>query len=335
MAHEDSRTAAVDSAGVLAECVMLPASGGPQYAQDNEVCQIRIKGPYDDLKDLYVVGMALSSAITQFPGGIYQNFELPSPPNGAGWYVTGTSLDQQQAGDHAIMSLTCTAVVRQEGSGSGQMDPYRDTWQLRWQSYTVKPAGFCKNEPHQDRELTSMTGPQEITGYADRQHINYFMQAGKDNCGFANGPQHYWYRTQDGDFLLNDAEQLVLKKTLTEKNALYHYPVLTHTTVEDHYVDSISSVLSNNVVYNHEIGDKVDHLISGVPEGCPYRFPSEPEWQWVKTGDDMHHVKTKDKVSFQRTETFMGIISADVNYYGNTPFNHGDLENCRWRVREV
>ena len=302
MAHEDSRTAKVDSAGVLAECVMLPATGGPQYTQDGETCQIRIKGPYDDLKDLYVLGLPLSSAVRLMPGGLYQNFEVPSAPAGAAWYVTGTTLDQQQAGDHAIMSLTCTTIVGQQEPGSGQMDPYRDTWQLRWESYTVKPAGFCKNEPHQDRELTSMTGPAELTGYADRQHVNYFVEAGKDKAGYSNQIKHYWYRTQDGDFVLNDAEGLVLQKVLQDKSALYHYPVLTHTTVEDHFISNISSVISNEVKYDYTIGDKIDHVLSGdVPHGCPYRFPNaqnDTKWQWVKTGDDMQHVKTKDKVSF-------------------------------------
>ena len=53
---------------------------------------------------------------------------------------------------------------------------------------------------------------------------------------------------------------------------------------------------------------------------------------WVKIGDDMQHVKTKNRIVFQRTETFMGVISADINYYGNESFSHDDLENCRWKI---
>jgi hypothetical protein len=75
-----------------------------------------------------------------------------------------------------------------------------------------------------------MTGPEVLAGEADRQHIHYFMEAGKDNSGYSAQIQHYWYRTQDGDFVLNDAEQFVLKKTLQDRSALYHYPVLTHIT---------------------------------------------------------------------------------------------------------
>ena len=31
----------------------------------------------------------------------------------------------------------------------------------------------------------------------------------------------------------------------------------------------------------------------------------------------------------------MGVISADVNFYGNVTFNHADLENCRWKIGAV
>lgn len=31
----------------------------------------------------------------------------------------------------------------------------------------------------------------------------------------------------------------------------------------------------------------------------------------------------------------MGVISADINFYGNTAFNHNDLENCRWKIGAV
>ena len=31
----------------------------------------------------------------------------------------------------------------------------------------------------------------------------------------------------------------------------------------------------------------------------------------------------------------MGVVSADVNYYGNTPFDHGNLSACRWKLGAV
>lgn len=335
-----SRTAAVDSNGVLAECIVQPASNSPQYTNDQQTCEIRIKGPYDSLKDANnLVMKKLADAIDDIPASVFKNFDFPAPPLCAEWWVTGTSLEQLEAGDHAVLTLTCDTrpFDYDPSSGDGGFDPYQDTWNLRWESYTAKPAAFCENSPHEDRALTSMTGAEFIDGTASRQHINYFIEAGKDKAGYSNQIQHYWYRTQDGDFILNDAEGAVLQKVLQDKSALYHYPVLTHTTVKNIKSD-LSNILSNNVRYSETLGENIDHIVDGVPDGCPYSFPqsqSGDTWQWIKTGDDLQHVKTKEKISFQRTETFMGVVSADINYYGNTPFDHNNLKTCRWKLGAV
>lgn len=338
ISKHDSQTEIPLSGGVLSNMVQQPSDQSPSYSKDKLTCQLKFKGPYDKMKDINgIVGKPLSSAITDLPVNVSHNFDFPAAPANTKWWVTGTTLEQLEAGDHAIMTLTLDAKPNDydpEQSG-GAFDPYQDTWQLRWESYTVKPAAFCKNEPHEDKPLTAQTGSQEITGYADRQHVYYFTQAGKDNCGFAGQQQHYWYRTQDGDFMLNDAEQYILKKTLTDTNALYHYPVLMHHTTKNYYSRDISSAISSNTKYGTTIGDDIDHVLTGnVPPGCPYDFPSNT-WTWIKTGDDMTHVKTKEKISFQRTETFMGVISADPNYYGNEAFNHSSLDTCRWKIGEV
>jgi hypothetical protein len=147
----------------------------------------------------------------------------------------------------------------------------------------------------------------------------------------------YWYRNDGGEFALNNAESLVLQKTLADKTALYHYPVLTHVTTKV-YDGSISSIVSTTLKYSDSLGENVDYLIEELPSSCPYRFSTtlgRPAWQWIKTGDDMQHVKTKDKISFQRTETYMGVISADINFYGSYPFDHSNLSACRWKIGEL
>ena len=129
----------------------------------------------------------------------------------------------------------------------------------------------------------------------------------------------------------------MLQKTLADKTALYHYPVLTHVTTKV-YDGSISSIVSTTLKYSDGLGENVDYLIEELPSSCPYTFSttiSRPAWQWIKTGDDMQHVKTKDKISFQRTETYMGVISADINFYGSEPFDHSNLSACRWKIGEL
>lgn len=118
----------------------------------------------------------------------------------------------------------------------------------------MKPFAFCSNAGDKDLSFTDPTVEkgQPIPGRASREHIDMFLN-GNDK-GVAKG--HKWYRDDlDSGWFLNTAEELITNKALEDKSALWHYPVLTHTTVENHFVSNISSVLSNNVKYNTVIGD--------------------------------------------------------------------------------
>lgn len=334
--------ASVDENGVLAEIVQQVADQSPSYDQTKGLYQPKFKGPYSVLKDCSDMGGKwLDDALNVFGLSVTSRFLHPTPPDGFGWMVLGAKVEQIEAGDHAILTLNCEA---RDNSGStpqaGTFDPYSDTWQLRWEAYTLKPLAFCSNKPHSDYSFTdpSVTENAHLSGYASREHIETFLN-GNDK-GVNN--KHRWYRDDTGNaWYLNDAENLIVDKTLEDKSALWHYPVLTHTTVNNHYISNVSSVISNNIEYTDVIGDKIDYIVGGTanpkdrPDGCPYTFPSSPKWIWVKTGDDMQHVKTRERVSFQRTETFMGVISADINYYGDVAFDHNNLSGCRWEPGEL
>lgn len=264
-------------------------------------------------------------------------FSHPTPPAGYGWWVTGAQVEETEAGDHAILTLICEARDGSSSGSGGSFDPYSDVWNLRWEAYTVKPLAFCSNKPHYDYSFTdpSVQEGQPLTGYASREHIDMFLN-GNDK-GVDKG--HRWYRDDKGDaWFLNDAENLIVNKALEDKSALWHYPVLTHTTVEEFTASNISAMLSNVVSYSETLGESIDYIVGGAanpkaaPDGCPYTFSNDPKWIWVKTGDDMVHHKSEKfgKITFQRTETFMGVLSADINYYGDTAFNHNNLSSCRW-----
>lgn len=336
--------APTDQNGVLSAVIQQVSDGSPQYSQNASTYSAKFKGPYATLKDANrMVDLQLSAALLTIGLSISNEFSFPQPPSGTQWYVTGTNLEQTEAGDHAIMTVNCEARDSNLYPTSGVYnDPYHDVWNLRWEAYTVRPLAFCKNVPHQDLVITD-TGvsegePIQPGEYACREHIDYFLN-GSDK-GTDRG--HKWYRDDTGQArFLNEAEELICNKALQDKSALWHYPVLTHTTVQDHYISNVSSVISGNTTYSEVIGDKIDYIVGGSaspsekPEGCPYTFPTTPRWIWVKTGDDMQHVKTKRSVQFQRTETFMGVISADLNYYGDVAFNHNNLSACRWEVGEL
>ena len=333
----DSMTAPVDTKGVLNSLIGQVCDGSPAYSMDGMALTTKWKGPYIRLKELQIVDQPLLTALNTIPLQVYANFTLPTPPTGTQWWITRTQVEQLEAGDHGLLTIDCEAKVGQGGSG-GQFDPYQDTWNLRWESYVVKPAAFCSNEAHSDYSLTdpNVQPGAFLQGKASREHIDMFLN-GNDK-GVSKG--HKWYRDDTGNgWYLTGAEELVANKALQDKSALWHYPVLTHTTVKNYYSSNISAVLSNTVAYDEKIGQKIDYLVGGsanpaqVPEGCPYKFGDD--WQWIKTGDDMQHVKTRGKISFMRTETFMGVVSADVNYYGDGAFQPTELSSCRWEIGKL
>lgn len=338
----DSTTADVDQNGVLSGLIQQVSDGSPSYNESSQTYTAKFKGPYSLLKNANeMVDKWLNDALATLPTNTYNNFAFPVPPEGTAWWVVGTSVEQLEAGSHAIITVTCEARDSNLSPvGGGVFDPYQDTWQLRWESYTLKPTAFCSNKPHSDYSFTdpSVTEGAKLSGYASREHIDIFLN-GNDK-GIANG--HRWYRDDSGQaWYLNDPEDLIVDKSLQDKSALWHYPVLTHTTVQNFFVSNISAVISANTKYDDTIGDKIDYIVGGTaspkeaPDGCPYTFPTEPKWIWIKTGDDMHHVKVKGKISFQRVETYMGVISADINYYGDVAFDHNNLSACRWKPGEL
>ena len=336
---QDSSTAPVDANGVLSALIQQVSDGSPNYNMNGMSLTTKFKGPYAVLKDAnQMVDNELSTALLTIGVDTYTNFTFPQPPTDMKWWVTATSLEQTDAGSHGILTVTCEARFEQEQQQGGQDDPYSDTWQLRWESYTVKPAGFCSNKSHSDYSLTdpSVQEGAFLAGNASREHIDMFLN-GSDK-GVDKG--HKWYRDDTGNgWFLNTAEELVANKSLQDKSALYHYPVLTHTTVKNYFASNVSSMISNRISYSETIGEKIDYIVGGsqspaaAPSGCPYTFGDS--WQWVKTGDDMQHVKTKGRVSFMRTETFIGVVSADVNYYGDGTFSPTDLSSCRWEIGKL
>ena len=149
---QDSTTANVLSSGVLNELIEQVSDGSPSYNYNSQTFTCKFKGPYNVLKDANrMVDNWLSAALATISIDTKRNFDFPTPPADTGWWVVSTSVEQLEAGSHAILTITSEArVLSYAPSGDGTYDPYADTWQLRWESYTVKPAAFCSNKEHAD-----------------------------------------------------------------------------------------------------------------------------------------------------------------------------------------
>lgn len=206
-------------------------------------------------------------------------------------------------------------------------------WSVSWQAYSVSPWYFCANgggnaapwSPSYDKQPPTA----DWSKTADRAAIQSAMNQNPEFKGnfIVYTPDK---NVPDSRMYLDAASTAIQKKVGLDRNAVYHYPILTHQTVR-------SGALSSSYTTS-TLGEDIDH-VSELPDGCPYSF--DDSWVWIKTGDNMTQVKdkTNDTVTFTRQETFMGVIDDeyDVNYYGNGTFSHTEqgITTGRWKRNSI
>lgn len=347
-------TTAIDdqTQGSLTQLVLQPSGTSPSFTGAyNGTFQEVWKGPYTIIKDLpttkFRVGTSRTSALTALGSTNYvARFSAPSAGKDVygidqDWFIDKVEVKELEAGDHAELRVTYKNYVETSGGGGQQQDPYQDIWSLNWQSYTVSPFAFCANTMQEDPYANGYI--PDATAKASRCNIERFEQSPLGN----KTKYEYAYGGRSALLCLNEAERKIFQKKIKGVNAQYHYPVLTHTQVSKRKIPSdISSFSELSTILNEQyadtIGNGIDHIMPDTfltDAKCPYKFPTQQQdgivYQWVKVGDQMTQTKTKTSLTFNRTQQYWGVISADVNLYGNVPFDHNNLDNCRWKVGEV
>ena len=282
------------------------------------------KGPTSMLKNLpktaFIIGKTLSQAHTSAGSSNFiDRFDAPQLPDGLTWVIDSVAVRQNQAGDTSEIKINYTG--QSLGAyGTWVDDTENDRWTLQWQPYSVSPYAFCKNDMLPDREVTE-SGDKDDT--ADRYNIEMFLKQQKcDLSGFT-------YIDDKGTTRkLNEAEQLITKKILNNTNCQWHYPVVTKMSAKH---TAISVSVEEFPDFPDEVGG-VDYIEANI-DGCPYVF--DKDYQWVKIDDSVNSVKDYSKLYYHRIQRWMGVISADYNYYGATEFDHNNLKNCRWEIGKL
>lgn len=351
------RTAPVDANGVLDCLVKQPVDNQPYEDANGLHLEECYKGSYDKLKDILGhiwVGEGISaihSTIGSVAGTIEKAFDSPTCPVRDGvqyeWIAASIRVEEAEAGDHGFLYLTFDGRVG--GEDDLVDDPYQDIWSMSWQAYSVDPYNFLSGfspEPYPcspsfdtDPE-NAVPGADHWTRTGSRAHVDKYLN-GIGESKKVQGENYYYYAPDAGatDYrlFLNGAEGAVLEKKMLGRSATYHYPVLVHQTVKK------GSVLSAE--YSGEIGGKIDYIVDlSALDGCPYTFPTEggqPVWTFVKIGDDMNQVKTRQGVTFSRRETYAGFKGVDKNFYGDflnhSSFVHNknNILSGRWELQKL
>lgn len=329
-------TTAVDNQtqGSLQDLVKLPSGDSPSLGNDGYMHYTeQWKGPYVPLRDvvcLLKINMTIQDVHnklnTAIPGQLIKRFDVPAIPTGYYWLLEGFKVRElDKAGDHAIaeINFVCDKIESETGSDI-KYQRKQIAWNLRWQSYTFSPYGFCKNDMKEDK-LATEPPEEQSRDFASRYNIEQYLQKSKGRSNYPN----FIYQANDGKMRrLNYAEYAIMKKVAKGENALWHYPIIEKITVDNWSANSIVD-LQNIQPKDGEV-NYIDYI--NTPDNCPYDFGQR--WQWVKIDDSYTQAwqdsGSKNSLTYTHKEAWMGCISADINFYGATPFSHDDIDNTHW-----
>lgn len=256
-----SQSTAIDvqTQGTLAAIVLQPVEQAPSIDSENNLTYVEVwKGPYAWAKSIYSynpIDKTRSDFMSSVRGEVQviERFNPPNPGTGNAWYINNLQVRELEAGDHAEIRITYTARDTSFVPGAAWDNRFhKDVWTLDWQSYSVTPYAFCKNDPVEDPPSGN---PLDPNATAWRKNIEDFFQSqsgDKSKFEYASTSFREYYLT------LNSAERLVAKKVIEGKNAVYHYPVLKHHQEWNKKFASLSA----NIEFPNTLGEDIDHIVS-------------------------------------------------------------------------
>lgn len=327
-----STSTAIDTqtTGSLSVFVQQPCDQSPACSTDGtDIVVEEWKGPYGVMSKLQfgsvggfpklARGMTMSEVHPSGSSSWVRRFSSPGDPTKL--YLDEFSVRQLESGDHAILRMT----FKFESSGPSPTPvevPGSETWNVTWQPYSVSPYAFCANDnPEAHYAGDQNAGEADKTGTAYAQHIKDCIQQPADSGQQLKQYYNYMNTTTGGRiYTLNYMERRIMDKVLQDVSPTYHFPVLTKTTV---FQDE-----SANLSFTPELGGGIDVATSNLPNRCPYTFNTDQWKQWLKVGDSVSISRKAVKEggtqlsatinTYTRTETWWGMTSCDLNFYGPT-----------------
>ena len=320
--------------GVLAAFVQQPVANTPaELGKYQIVYTEKWKGPYETGKEI-LSHVKIGDNLTSFHEFLGDNkvsrYDTPVAPVreklSSYWQIRAIRVDEHTAGAHCFITGDCDADF---GLSAGLTERTEaNTWSVTWQSYSVTPYEFASGVVHPPIVITGdQVVPINWDYKASRSTINQYLshnpETKSDNYTWTPNPKQPQIK-----YALCGAEIELMKKINQNRNATYHYPIVTHQT---QFYGNTGSVFSNN------IGSDLD-VVTKLPSDCPYTFSpimsstSADSWTWIKIGDDMQQTRTETTVTFTRTERWAGYTDVDQNYYGTGTFKHdaNGIKTGRW-----
>lgn len=341
--------APTDKNGVLAAFVQQPVANTPAEVGENIVVYTeKWKGSYEKGKTVLSsvkVGDNLTSLHSFLGINRISRFDTPTSPTRENktswWQIKAIKVDEHTAGDHCFITVDCEAIFEVTESENLTENDEANTWSITWQSYSVTPYEFASGEVHKaivfsdaseggDESHLNINWDYKASRTIINQYLTHNPNTSSVTDDFGNAV-YTWTPNPKQPHIKNalcGAEMELLKKINQNRNATYHYPIITHQT--QFYGKNGSS-------FTKDLGGDLD-VITTLPSDCPYTFTKiktgagDVDWTWLKIGDDMQQTKTETTTTFTRTERWAGYTDVDENYYGSQTFAHtaNGIKNGRW-----
>ena len=166
-------------------------------------------------------------------------FPVPTTDPGWSWWIKDVEVQQQQAGDHSI--VTVRSRVRDDSEGSqttdgGWISIDGNHWDLEWRPYQMSVLAYCKNEnkpptwvrylPNVNSDVLKSDDAPSV--HANGRYIKECANGSKFNAKWGQIGAWQWVRNQSV-YELNAAEKKVFNYYVNGINPELHVPVLTHT----------------------------------------------------------------------------------------------------------
>jgi hypothetical protein len=258
---------------------------GPHVNENNvRTLAEKFKGSYKTLRDLHLTSFRIGyERPTQLiEGGLFlTEFKAPkaSLDEKKRWFVTDVSVEELEAGDHAIMTVSYIAKNPKDGDtyySQDEAEEITDTWQMQTQETEFSIYGYCTTNPSpSDNNVKWIKLWEQESGEIYRLFD--------------------YTNPEDGNiYSLTEAGEAIAKKIMQGITAIKTYvPVIVHTTIYG--------------------SGKLENI--NIAEDVGYRdTPNCPAWQslidkfdWLKIGDDVTAEFSNNQVVKQtRTERWMG-----------------------------
>lgn len=312
---------------------------GPEGTELTEV----FKGPTAVLKD--IIARKNSTAYGIWKVGqprptsnkIISRFTQPTPFDTYSWLISNIEIQQQEAGDHSLMTVKYKQILKDDiDPDGGGVIVHEDStsWDLTWGSNNINIFAFCNtlsaNRPKRIQFINTDIPGTEIDNdypseYANPENIINYAQSLN-----INSPVHLEkYQWVQGNYKveLNPHEREIYEKYAASASPIYHYPIITKT--QNIYTTK------NNV---NDIKNKFTGYVDSIstPTGCPVFPPHPGTYEWLKVGENVYfsaNIDGNNTNLFTINESWWGSVynaeSTTDSGWDNNFYGSGDE---RWKL---